>query len=285
MDCGPRPGPAVVQGGAPVGRWWTIGTMEHDAQPAEIDCDEARSWIDARLAATSSPIDDTLARAHLSRCAPCREAYRAQMALGLRLARAAEGGANLSAHVAPVVSIGTVLRRRRGLIVVIACSLVLFLVARLGHGLRSDPTLPVRWEHGAVWVAGEPVGASFGPRTGQRGDLVQTGTDGSARLVFDLGTLRVDASTTLLVESAVAERVRLVGGSVRAEGDARLWTPFGVVVVVGGEALVTLEGDRLAVATRSGDVRVLTAAGEHAIAVGRRAELERGAWTDALAAH
>lgn len=259
--------------------------MGHDEQPAEIDCDEVHSWIDARLADSTSRVDDALARAHLARCASCRDAYRAHMSLGLRLARAAEGAASRTTLDVPVVSFGTVLRRRRGLIVVIACSLVLFLLARLGHGLRSDPTLPVRWEHGAVWVAGEPVGATFGPRTGQRGDLVQTGTDGSVRLVFDLGTLHVGVDTTLLVESAVAERVRLVGGSVRAEGDARMWTPFGIVVIVGGDARVTLEGERLAVATQSGDVRVLTAAGEHAIAVGRHAAFEGGQWTDALAAH
>jgi predicted anti-sigma-YlaC factor YlaD len=259
--------------------------MPPEPEPREIDCTRARVWIEARIAQSVSDVDDALARAHLARCAECRDAYRSQMALGMRLARAAESAAGAATVGAPAPTIGASLRKRRGVLVVVACSIVLFAIARVGRGLRSDPTLPVRWESGAVWVAGEPVGAAFGPRTGLRGDLVETGGDGRVRLQFDTGALHVDPSTTLLVESAVAERVRLVGGAVRIEGDAQLWTPFGIVAVAAGDADVTLADERLAVRTLAGDVRVLTAAGEHVIAVGRGAELEAGRWTDAPAAH
>jgi hypothetical protein len=159
-------------------------------------------------------------------------------------------------------------RRQRAVLLLVAVSAVIFMASRLGKGLRSDPTLPVVWQEGEMWVAGEPVGASFGPRMGLRGDLVQTGADGRGALSFDTGRIEIAPRTTMLVESAVAERVRLVGGSVRLLGDGELNTPFGIVRVERGACDVALVGDELTIASLEGRVVHVSAQGERTVPAG-----------------
>lgn len=231
-------------------------------------CHDVRQWIGARITNGRVDLDDTSARAHLARCPKCRDAYRSQMADAARLGRTVQRVHGAGDPGGEDIARPRLGRKQRAVLLLVAVSAVIFMVSRVGKGLRSDPTLPVVWQEGEMWVAGEPVGASFGPRMGLRGDLVQTGSDGRGSLAFDTGRIEIAPRTTLLVESAVGERVRLVGGAVRLVGDGDLNTPFGIVRVAGGAVDVTLVGDELTVASIEGRVVHVSAQGERHVPPG-----------------
>ncbi|MEZ5976806.1 MAG: hypothetical protein R3F34_01115, partial [Planctomycetota bacterium] len=225
-----------------------LGAEESESSEA---CQHCRAWIGARLRRVDDGEDEERARAHLRECIECRLVYREHMAAAARIGRAAiarvdavpsgRGGRD------PFGSLG----RRRGLLVWLAVCAVIFGVTRVGRGLRGDPTLPVQWISGEVWVGGELVGAEFGPRTGLRGDLIQTGSDGRAKVVADDARIELRPGTTMLVESAVGRRVRFVDGVVDVEGEANVRTPFGIVDV-DGACTLTLDESRLDVECASG---------------------------------
>lgn len=245
------------------------GDTDFESHPdaPSFNCEDAHAWIHGRiLGATSS--DDPVAREHLHGCAECRELYRQQIAVKARVGRAVTRtgvgtGALLGRSETPRFA-----PRHRRLLVVIALSLAIAGVVRIGGSLRPDPTLGVQWIEGEFFVAGEPTGASYGPRTGLRGDLLQTGPDGRARVGLDEGQILIGARTTLLVESAVARRVRMIGGRVTVEGVGRLMTPFGVVEVDGGAVEVSLFGDAYDLVVLEGAARLVSALGTQEISAG-----------------
>lgn len=248
----------------------TTPEVDSGSPPTGAACSPTRLWIRARILGVEPDLDDREARAHLRACPTCLDEYRIQMAEKARLGRAvARSGAGGAGHdgVAGIATPRLAPRHRR-LLVVVALSLAIVGVVRMGGSLRPDPTLGIEWLAGELFVAGEPVGASFGPRSGLRGDLVQTGDDGRARVRLDAGSVHVDPNTTLLVESAVARRVRLVGGSVKLEGAARVLAPFGLVEVEDGAAHVLFEDEHYTIGSLAGSVRLTTAAGTRAIAPG-----------------
>ncbi|QDU84506.1 hypothetical protein Pla163_16160 [Planctomycetes bacterium Pla163] len=232
-----------------------------------FDCEDATTWIHARILGETSA-NDQAARDHMRRCEDCRELYRQQVAVKARVGRAVmrtgvETGAFLGRNETPRFA-----PRHRRLLVVIALSLAIAGVVRIGGGLRPDPTLGVEWIAGEFFVAGEPTGASYGPRMGLRGDLLQTGADGRGRVRLDDGQILIGPSTTLLVESAVARRVRMVGGRVTVDGEGRLMTPFGVVQVEDGAVEVSLIGDDYSLNVLEGSAQLVSAFGTEEIHAG-----------------
>jgi ferric-dicitrate binding protein FerR (iron transport regulator) len=236
--------------------------------PLSFECEDAVEWIHGRTLGETSA-SDQVARDHMRTCSNCRELYRQQIAIKARVGRAVmragvESGAFLGRDDPPRFA-----PRHRRLLVVIALSLAIAGVVRLGGGLRPDPTLGVQWIAGEFFVAGEPTDESYGPRMGLRGDLLQTGQDGRARVRLDDGQLLIGASTTLLVESAVARRVRMVGGRVTIDGKGKLMTPFGVVVVDDGAVEVSLIGDEYTLNVLEGSAQLVTALGAEEIHAGK----------------
>lgn len=239
-----------------------------DGRGPDLGCDRTALWVRARVLGASTEEDDAVARAHIRTCATCRDLYRAQMADKARLGRAAlRSSRGVDSGLGPAAS-PRVSPRHRRLLVVIALSIAIAGVVRMGGSLRPDPTLPIAWLEGELFVAGEPVGATFGPDNGLRGDLLQTGEDGRAEVRLDEGRVLVDPSTTLLVESAVAQRLRLVGGSVKVDGTGRLVAPFGVIEVESGAASVVFDGDRYTITGLGGVTRLSSALGEEELRAG-----------------
>lgn len=166
-------------------------------------------------------------------------------------------------------------RRRRNVSFALAASVVLAVFASLNL-LRDPVGVPpvlqlatIEKQLGEVSVNGQPAGGA-NPAVLKRGDVVATGPASGLALAWDGGgSLRVDAATSLVLESE--ERIYLRSGRVYvdsepgqfaalpADGTAvelSIRTEFGLVRHLGTQYMTEVGADELVVSVRAGIVSI-----------------------------
>ncbi len=241
---------------------------------AHLACAPVREWV-RLFVAGGGGAGDAAPRRHLSECDACaafyREAVRAAACIGRERRLEREAAAKALRHRrlrrfafgARSTRTGRLARLRTLIYPALFCVLAF----SLANPVRFEPLARLE-------ILGGPVHASeaalaSAPPTGEAtlalGELCATGNGGRARIHIGASNLELLGHTAVLLESCRRPRVRLVAGSVIAEGSWQVTSAAGVVRIEQGRARVSLEGGELACESLGGVVTRIDARGREVL--------------------
>ncbi len=233
-----------------------------------IPCSQAQRLITV-METESLPLPVAQAlRKHQNGCEDCAGLYRVSME-GAARQRQFERRRKIRPLATPIWVPLLDRRRMLALRFLMVCGLA-FAASQMFGGFREDPTLAVEKLAGRVWVGGEELLEEV--ERAWRSDLLETDGAGRARLTSGRQALELGPNSQLLVESALAQRVRLMGGTLEISGTIDVQTPGGVVRGIDANLRLELAEGRLSVACRGGRAEWITAAGMRELGPGDRAD-------------
>lgn len=236
----------------------------------QIDCERAGRCIQVLLSGELSALAQSALARHRRECDECDASYLRQVDFSAKQLQA--GSHERRSHPRPRhTSVWVPLLHRRRLLALrflLVCAMV-FAVTRLIGGFDGDPTLYVERVAGGVWVGGYELTEEEPSVQAWRSDLVQTDEGGRARLQVREIELVLEPQSDLLIESAWAQRSRLLAGSLVARGELDVHTPHGVVRLgPDSSARIAVVGRSLEVESRAGAVAWVSALGVRELAPG-----------------
>lgn len=246
--------------------------------PTPADCERTRELLSHFLHRGLTREEDRGFRSHLTACEACRRLYRETMASAAPLGRAMREARD--AHEKErrheelremALASGRRPRRRRFGLRLMLLPVAFILLLTQWHRLVEEPgRLTLTWSGGEVRAAGQLLSPDRPELELADGDWCQTRGNARARIVGKDCSFDLEVGTQLLVEKPSAGRVRLQQGELIAAGDCVVSSPFGVLELEGGTALVRVSGGKIEVECRSGGARWTDPTGSRSLAAGQR---------------
>ena len=245
-------------------------------------CDQTPQALAKFIAGTLGRAEGTRFRAHLTRCATCRDDYRQAVASAARFGRSVRerrGGLererrHTGLRRRAIAATAEPRRKRRfGLRLALLPAGIALLILLWQSSGGAGRTV-VQWEVGEVVAAGTPLGHERRELRLQPGDWCETLGGGEASIdargAGGKVGIRLEEETQVQVLDTAGRRFRLQQGELLLDGPCRITTSQGVLEVESGEARLSLRGGRVDVDCLAGRSTWTGPAGKQSVAKGER---------------
>ena len=230
-------------------------------EPDELTCAATLPLVRRFLAGDEDPLQRTRVRAHLARCASCREHYHASVETMVRLARAPAAYYDGLSR-APRMLDGAAGRgrtrpasvRRQSLVKLVLPAFGLYAALVMSGRAETAREVRIGALSGIVQVGEHTLGPNDGPSLLVRSQGVSTDAGSRARIEADEARLLVEPSTAFAIERLHPLRLRLFEGALSFEGAVVISTRSGVLETADASGVIEIDEHALEIAVSSGEV-------------------------------